>query len=193
MFYSSKVTESSLCNSPRVDYDDLHDFCVGIPGSTQRAGYGDSGGPLFVIGEVDGDDYRIAGIVKGGVKANATGIEETENIRYTDVNKLRDWISATTGCDLKSGDETAQTDGKLVCENMMPDMPLVNTYWKITSIFGQDVVVANSRREPHIIFRSGEGNDLVATVGCNKISARFAQDGAALKIEKVPSTKMACI
>ena len=33
----------------------------------------------------------------------------------------------------------------------------------------------------------------MATVGCNKISARFAQDGDALKIEKVASTKMACI
>lgn len=193
LFYSSKVTETSLCNSPRVDYDDLHDFCVGIPGSTQRAGYGDSGGPLFVLGGVDGDDYLIAGIVKGGVKANATGIEETENIRYTDVNKLRDWISATTGCDLKSGDETAQIDGTLVCEGMMPDMPLVNTYWKITSIFGKDVVVVNNRREPHIIFRSGEGNGLVATVGCNKISAGFAQDGDTLKIEAVASTKMACV
>jgi heat shock protein HslJ len=76
---------------------------------------------------------------------------------------------------------------------MMPDMPLVNTYWKITSIFGKDVVVVNNRREPHIIFRSGEGNGLVATVGCNKISAGFAQDGDTLKIEAVASTKMACV
>jgi heat shock protein HslJ len=193
LFYNSKVTESSLCNSPRVDYDDLHDFCVGIPGSTQRAGYGDSGGPLFVLGRVNGDENRLAGIVKGGVKANATGIEETENIRYTDVNKLRDWIRATTGCDLKSGDKTVQIDGKLTCEDIMPDMPLVDTYWKITSIFGKDAVVIHNRREPHIIFRSGEGNGLVATVGCNKISARFALDGDALKIENVASTKMACI
>ena len=102
LYYESVVTESALCDSPRVDFDELHDFCVGIPESTQRAGYGDSGGPLFIQGGPSGTEYQVAGIVKGGVKANATGIEETENIRYTDANKLRDWISAVTGYDMSS-------------------------------------------------------------------------------------------
>ena len=194
LYYNSQVTESALCDSPRADFDDRHDFCVGIPGSTQRAGYGDSGGPLYIPGGANGDTYQFAGVVKGGVKANATGIEETENIRYTDVNALCDWIFATTGCDLSASDDAAATGGKMVCEdNMTPDASLTETYWKITTLLGKDTVVVDNRREPHIIFRSGDEGRLSATVGCNNISASFTQEGDALSIGPGISTKMACM
>jgi len=47
-YYDSRVAESENCDKEKVDFDPAHDFCVGIPGSAQRTGYGDSGGPLFI-------------------------------------------------------------------------------------------------------------------------------------------------
>ena len=193
LYYNSKVTESALCDSARVDYDDLHDFCVGIPGSTQRAGYGDSGGPLFVFSGDNGDEYHLAGIVKGGVKAHATGIEETENIRYTDVNKLRDWITATTGCDLENGIGKSSKGDKMICAGQTTDASLTDTYWKINSIFGKALDVVDNRREPQIIFQSGNANTVISTVGCNNISATFTLDGTTLSIGPARSTRMACM
>jgi heat shock protein HslJ len=193
LFYNSLVTASALCDSPRVDFDDLHDFCVGVPDSTQRAGYGDSGGPLYILGGETGDQYQLAGVVKGGVKANASGPEETENIRYTDVNELRDWISATTGCSWVSESDVVSLGDKMVCAGNVPDASLTDTYWKINTLFDQDMAVVDNRREPHIIFQSGDRNTLMATVGCNKISASFTQDGSELSIGPAISTKMACM
>ena len=192
LYYGSQVTDSDLCDSPRVDYDGRHDFCVGIPGSTQRAGYGDSGGPLFVLVGGNGDEYQLAGIVKGGVKANATGIEETENIRYTDVNKLQDWISATTGCTFGASQNGSSSGHEVICASSTPDAPLTGTYWKINTIFGNEIGVVNNNREPQIIFRGGDANTLMATVGCNKISASFTQGEATLSIGPVRATRMAC-
>lgn len=192
LYYESRLTHSDLCDSPRVDYDGRHDFCVGIPGSTQRAGYGDSGGPLYILGGNDGDEYQVAGIVKGGVKANATGIEETENIRYTDVNKLQDWISATTGCKFGASQNGSFAGRKVICASSTPDAPLTGTYWKINTIFGNEIGAVNNKREPQIIFRGGDINTLMATVGCNQITASFTQEEGFLSIGPERSTRMAC-
>ena len=192
LYYESRLTNSDLCDSPRVDYDGRHDFCVGIPGSTQRAGYGDSGGPLYILGGTDGDEYQVAGIVKGGVKANATGIEETENIRYTDVNKLQDWISATTGCTFGTSQNGSSIEGELICASSTPDAVLTGTYWKIDTIFGNEIGAVNNKREPQVIFRGGDTNTLMATVGCNQITASFTQEEGFLSIGPVQATRMAC-
>ena len=91
-YYNSRVADPALCNMSRVDFDPAHDFCVGIVGSTQRTGYGDSGGPLFVSHTALPARHYLAGVVKGGVLAGLSGAEETEFIRYTDVTSLRTWI-----------------------------------------------------------------------------------------------------
>jgi secreted trypsin-like serine protease len=90
------VAASSHCDSPLVDFDPAHDFCVGVAGSKQRTGYGDSGGPIYtrVIGSAE---PHLLGIVKGGVKVDATGKAESEYIRYTRINALTDWIARRTG------------------------------------------------------------------------------------------------
>ena len=93
-YYNSEVAEAGLCATEGSDLDPAHDFCVGLTGSTQRTGYGDSGGPLFVADPENPAAYRLAGIVKGGVKATPSGPDETEFIRYADVTQLRDWIRA---------------------------------------------------------------------------------------------------
>jgi secreted trypsin-like serine protease len=95
MGYSSVVADPSFCDNPRSDFDPGHDVCVGIPGSTQRTGYGDSGGPIYTRGAT-GDEQFLLGVVKGGVKIGSTGNEESEYIRYTWGKALTDWIARYT-------------------------------------------------------------------------------------------------
>lgn len=92
MGYSSVVADAYHCDQPRVDFDANHDFCVGIPTSTQRTGYGDSGGPIYTQGTTP-DEQFLLGVVKGGVRIGNTGNQENEYVRYTQANALNDWIT----------------------------------------------------------------------------------------------------
>lgn len=188
-YYRSRVTVSALCDSDRVDYDLDHDFCVGEPGSSQRTGYGDSGGPLYVVDENPDGPYKLAGIVKGGVKSGDTGPDETENIRYTDVGKLLHWINDVTGCnDDTGGDGSGASD----CNTIKPDASLSGTYWRIDQINQLELTAEDNRREPHLVLHAGDRNSVTATVGCNRISATFTTEGQELTFGPAVSTRMAC-
>ena len=93
--YNSLVSKSSNCDNERVDFDPNHDFCVGISGSKERTGYGDSGGPIYTQDPYS-NQMLLLGIVKGGVKAGNTGNEETEYIRNTSVQAIMTWIEKIT-------------------------------------------------------------------------------------------------
>jgi secreted trypsin-like serine protease len=92
MGYSSVVADPCHCDQPRVDFDSGHDFCVGIPASVQRTGYGDSGGPIYTQG-LTPDEQFLLGVVKGGVRIGSTGNQESEYIRYTQAHALNAWIA----------------------------------------------------------------------------------------------------
>lgn len=203
-YYQSRVADPQLCDSPRSDFEPSHDLCIGLPGSTQRIGYGDSGGPLYVsfedsLGHHASDardakslheapSYALAGVVKCGVKAGPTGTQETEYIRYTDVAALHDWIARTTTA---KGAHSSMTSPNQP-STPIPDAALTNTYWRIAQLLGQDVRASDNRREPHIVLRSVDQSRLAATVGCNRISAGFTHDGNTLSFGPIASTKRAC-
>ena len=92
--YNSEVASQRYCDSDRVDFDEKHDFCVGVKGSSQRTGFGDSGGPLYLKHPNEKKRFKYVGIVKGGVKASTHGVEETEYIRYTNVAALAEWLES---------------------------------------------------------------------------------------------------
>jgi heat shock protein HslJ len=192
-FYDSRITEPELCDTTRGDFDVAHDFCVGVPGSTQRTGYGDSGGPLYILDNGSDAQYLFAGMVKGGVKAGPSGPEETENIRYTDVRIVRDWIDHITRCyDAPVGTSTS-AENIITCEDTTLDASLTNTYWRIDQLFGHDVIVTNDRREPHLVLRGDGQNTVNATIGCNRLAASFAHHGRDLTFGLGISTRMACL
>jgi secreted trypsin-like serine protease len=91
--YSSVIAAPSRCDSPWVDFDPANDFCAGVAGSRQRTGYGDSGGPIYTQGP-GATGSLLLGVVKGGVKTDATGKSESEYIRYTSVAALRAWMAS---------------------------------------------------------------------------------------------------
>ena len=93
--YSSLVAPPHHCDTPWVDFDPAHDFCVGLPASKQRTGYGDSGGPIYALGATR-QEQVLLGVVKGGVKLDSTGTRESEYIRYIQVHTLKHWIVEQT-------------------------------------------------------------------------------------------------
>lgn len=192
-YYESRITEPELCDTITVDFDVAHDFCVGVPGSTQRTGYGDSGGPLYILDNGPDAQYLFAGIVKGGVKAGPSGPEETENTRYTDVRKVRDWLDDITRCYDAPVDTSTSDENITTCGDTSPDASLTDTYWRIDQLFGHDVIVTNNRREPHLVLRGDGQNTVNATVGCNRLSAPFAYNGPYLTFGQGISTRMICL
>jgi|GEM_PF-1553215 len=90
--YASVVAASHHCDTPWVDFDPAHDFCVGMPESKQRTGYGDSGGPIYAQGATP-EEQILLGVVKGGVRVDSTSAQENEYIRYTQTNSLKHWIT----------------------------------------------------------------------------------------------------
>jgi heat shock protein HslJ len=189
-YYDSRVAGPENCDKEKVDFDPAHDFCVGIPGSTQRTGYGDSGGPLFVRDPALDGRYLLAGIVKGGVRVGTSGPEESEFIRYTDASDLRGWVENVVRCaEAAAGTPTLDTG----CEDAAPDAALLDSYWRIDQIFQQKLSATDNHREPHLVLKSGERDTVSATVGCNKISAAFRYDDQILVFGPLASTRMACL
>lgn len=81
-----------------------------------------------------------------------------------------------------------QSDG---APGSKPDVDLVNTYWKILTLKGQSISVAENQKEPHLILRmDGSYN---ATAGCNMIRGGYSIAGTGLSFSPGPSTLMACI
>jgi copper homeostasis protein (lipoprotein) len=69
---------------------------------------------------------------------------------------------------------------------------LQETYWKLTRLHGNPVVVAERQREPHIILRSGTDR-VSGFAGCNTFSGGYKLNGNELTFSGVASTMMACI
>ena len=82
---------------------------------------------------------------------------------------------------------------KRVAEPPKADAALLNTYWRILSLAGEPVTVAEDRREPHVILRSADGRDSwSATAGCNALSGDLTVTGAQIAFGPGASTRMAC-
>ena len=68
---------------------------------------------------------------------------------------------------------------------------LENTYWKVMTLGGTPVVVAENQREPHVVFHS-EGKRVAAFGGCNQMSGTFEIEGEKLTLSRMAATMMAC-
>lgn len=69
--------------------------------------------------------------------------------------------------------------------------PLLETYWKLTSLQGNPVTVLGER-EPHVIFKA-EQDRVQGHGGCNSFSGVLqAAKNNSYKVESLVSTEMAC-
>lgn len=81
----------------------------------------------------------------------------------------------------------AATDGGLTV-----DASLTDTYWRIDALLGEDLPFVEGRREPHIVFGSGEQSGVSATVGCNMMRGSFEAVDGKITFGPMASTMMAC-
>lgn len=71
----------------------------------------------------------------------------------------------------------------------VPDVSLLDTYWKLIDVAGQAVVVADGAREPHVVLDS-EGR-FHGSGGVNNLMGGYTLSGDSLTFSQVASTLMA--
>jgi heat shock protein HslJ len=75
------------------------------------------------------------------------------------------------------------------CGRMTHPGELTNTYWKLTELDGQPVVVGQAR-EPHLRLRDDTHAD--GSTGCNSFSGTYERAGDRLTFGRLVTTLMAC-
>ena len=68
---------------------------------------------------------------------------------------------------------------------------LENTYWKLTTLRGMPVVVADRQREPHLILQP-EQHRVAGSGGCNRVAGGYTLAGDRITFGRVAGTMMAC-
>ncbi|AXH13343.1 META domain-containing protein [Halarcobacter bivalviorum] len=69
-----------------------------------------------------------------------------------------------------------------------PNVSLLNTYWKVNSLYGKEVEVFV--KEAHLKFK--DNNQVNGALGCNNFFGKFEQKDSSLSFINVASTKMMC-
>ena len=69
---------------------------------------------------------------------------------------------------------------------------LLDTYWKLTRLQNQPVIVVDGQREPSLTLASGNDPSVSGSDGCNRIIGSFQLKANKLKFSKMASTMMAC-
>ncbi len=75
----------------------------------------------------------------------------------------------------------------------MADASLTNTYWRIVRLMGNEVMVEDGQREPHMVLRNEDIHpSCSATVGCNQIFGGYETKEDNIKFGPMMTTLMAC-
>jgi len=77
------------------------------------------------------------------------------------------------------------------CGSRMTVAELENTYWKLTRLGDQPVIVGERQREPHIVLHQQDGR-VAAFGGCNRMTGGYTVDGSSIEFSQMASTMMAC-
>lgn len=77
------------------------------------------------------------------------------------------------------------------CGARMTATELVGSYWKLTRLADQPVVVADQQREPHLTL-TADGR-VSGFDGCNRFAGSYQVAGGSIAFSQMASTKMACL
>ena len=77
------------------------------------------------------------------------------------------------------------------CGAQFDTAPLENSYWKLTRLGGEPVLVGARQREPHLILRPDD-HRFGGSGGCDTLVGSYRVDGDRLEFSQVASTMMAC-
>ncbi|MEG3114529.1 META domain-containing protein [Salinicola sp. 4072] len=82
------------------------------------------------------------------------------------------------------------TSSNTVDDTQTANEALVGTYWKLMTLDGQPVAVADNQREAHLIL--GEDGRVSGSTGCNRLMGSYRLEGDTLTFSRLASTRMAC-
>lgn len=71
------------------------------------------------------------------------------------------------------------------------DDVLVETYWMLISLEGEDLQGPIDTKTAYIRFRE-DGNEVNGFTGCNKFFGKYEMNGDSIRLSDLGSTKMAC-
>lgn len=91
---------------------------------------------------------------------------------------------AASGCATSSGTSNTVDEGQTANE------ALIGTYWKLMTLDGQPVAVADNQREAHLVL--GEDGRVSGSTGCNRLMGSYRLEGDTLTFSRLASTRMAC-
>ena len=78
------------------------------------------------------------------------------------------------------------------CGAKFANADFFETYWKLTQLESEPVIVSGQQREPHMIFRDGDTAAVAGHGGCNRFTGRIKHDDTALEFGFLAATQMAC-
>ena len=77
------------------------------------------------------------------------------------------------------------------CGARFDTAPLENSYWKLTRLQDQPVLVAGQQREPYLILRP-QDHRVAGSGGCNRLVGSYQVEGGSLTFGQIAGTMMAC-
>ncbi|MGM8851434.1 META domain-containing protein [Salinicola halophyticus] len=99
---------------------------------------------------------------------------------------------AISGCATNPGgsDTQAVADSQAAGDSQAASEALVGTYWKLITLDGTPVAVADNQREAHLVL-DGQGR-VTGSTGCNRLMGSYMLEADALTFSQLASTRMAC-
>ena len=78
------------------------------------------------------------------------------------------------------------------CGQRFATSPLENSYWKLTRIAYQPILLAPGQREPYLVLQA-QDRKLTGYAGCNRMTGSYALTENELRFSQTATTKMACV
>ena len=77
-------------------------------------------------------------------------------------------------------------------ENIDQSADILEKYWKLISINGEDIPVSSMGRDAHIIFKTDD-NRIIGNGGCNTLNGQYElKRGNGIVLSRIATTMMAC-
>ncbi|WP_101675484.1 META domain-containing protein [Alloalcanivorax mobilis] len=110
-------------------------------------------------------------------------------------------MQVTGEIEKRDGAQSGTTEATLVVQSFRvsnqrvdcdePTASLTNTYWKLMHLDDQPVPAPqHGESEPHLILGD---KDVKGSTGCNRLSGEYQRDGDRLALDKLASTRRACV
>ncbi len=93
----------------------------------------------------------------------------------------------------KRNTSAGKPDTGLAVVSVNPLADLSNTYWKLTSLQGQAVVMGEKQKREAFLQLNGKDESIKGFAGCNQMMGSYKSNGNKLSFNKLGATRKACI